>query len=154
MVVNAPGAGFGGADCHVEATNQCFTGKRSDGSSPGLAGCATCYKCQKGLPKIVGGAVTVAGDDRCGTLKGPEELCLSCGPGAGLIRSGDREANMWELGYRSLGKCVKYPGHIVASKAPVCVSNCFPRRAADYQRDKAAPHPPAIRTRNQPEMLA
>jgi hypothetical protein len=127
------GAGFGGADCRVEATSQCFNGKRSDGSSPGLAGCSSCYKCQQGLPKLQGGAVTVAGEDRCETLQGPEELCLSCGPGAGLVRSGDKQANMWELGYHSLGKCVKYPGHIIASAQPQCVSNCFPRRVGDYR---------------------
>jgi hypothetical protein len=154
------GEGFGGADCLVQSSKTtCFNGKRSNGDRPGLAACATCYKCQQKLPKVVNGVVVIAGEDRCETLTGPhsrpvarwgacldsgcvcvlgpEELCLTCGAGAGIVPSGDQEQAVWQVGYRSLGKCQPYPTAVdVETKAPLCVGNCYPRQAVAYAQGK------------------
>jgi len=101
----------GGLDCSVESTTEnCFAGQRSNGERPDdRAACASCYKCQSGGPKKVGGIVSVAGDDRCLLHRGKEELCLSCHEDAGLVRVGDMDLTPWNSGYRQMGYCRTFP---------------------------------------------
>eukprot|EP00656_Telonema_subtile_P048443 TRINITY_DN5772_c0_g1_i1.p1 TRINITY_DN5772_c0_g1~~TRINITY_DN5772_c0_g1_i1.p1 ORF type:complete len:875 (-),score=214.22 TRINITY_DN5772_c0_g1_i1:272-2896(-) len=104
-------ANHGGLDCSVEiASGTCFSGTRNNGQRPSdRAACATCYKCQSGAAKRTAGVVTVAGDDQCLLLHGKENMCLSCHPGAALIRVGDSDLPIWNQGYRQRGYCRPFP---------------------------------------------
>ena len=130
--------GWGGIDCSIKLeTTACFTGTRGNGeTSDNHAACATCYRCSKGgAKKNKAGDVIEAGQDVCGrNAGGKDSLCLSCPPGSGLLRFGDRNKELFKLGYRQAGRCQPYP-KLDAAKAthatedPLsCKEVCFPSR--------------------------
>jgi len=134
---------YGGVDCKVEASTSCFGGTRENGrTNRDSSACKTCYKCGSGAPKKIDGVVVRAGDDMCKRIDGPENLCLSCGKGSGLIRHGDTKLTWFGLGYHNTGRCQPYPSADLqkaehkADDASTCKEACFPTKGHVYKTGK------------------
>lgn len=139
-------AGNGGPDCLVTTEpdpSNCFSGTRSNNVSPdSAAACASCYKCTSGSSVKVNGKVVEAGDDVCDRVEGKEHLCLSCNPGAGLIRYGDSNPELFGLGYTQAGRCLPFPKVNVDLSEPghvspwSCEQACFPEQGDVFAAER------------------